>query len=201
MQPSLLHTQPHINIQGEDHVKLSDGEKLIILMLADMYKAQKIKGDFDPDFISSTIHSDHLWGFNWQYAGIPFEPYETPRDVKETGDILDMWWIIEEAYAKLSPAEKVTLAEDATPFGKDLKFHGFDGNNEPHYHIASYLVDDLKRFSHFKGRDMNSHHPSVEGYLRMYEVFEPMRARLHARSLNLAELTAILKALIHPEHR
>jgi hypothetical protein len=37
---------------GEPPVKLSDGEKLIILMLADMYKAMKIKGEFDPDFIS-----------------------------------------------------------------------------------------------------------------------------------------------------
>jgi hypothetical protein len=29
-------------------MKLSDGEKLIILMLADMYKAMKIDGEFDP---------------------------------------------------------------------------------------------------------------------------------------------------------
>jgi uncharacterized protein len=46
-------------------MKLSDGEKLILLMLADMYKGMKIKGDFDPDFISSTIHNNHLWGFDW----------------------------------------------------------------------------------------------------------------------------------------
>ena len=37
-------------------MKLSDGEKLILLMLADMYKNLKIKGDFDPEFISTTIH-------------------------------------------------------------------------------------------------------------------------------------------------
>jgi hypothetical protein len=32
-------------------MKLSDGEKLIILMLTDMYKAIKINGEFDPDFV------------------------------------------------------------------------------------------------------------------------------------------------------
>jgi uncharacterized protein YfbU (UPF0304 family) len=182
-------------------MKLSDGEKLIILMLADMYKAMKIKGEFDPDFISQTIYNNHLWGFNWQFSGIPFEREESSTEVKQTADVLDMWWMIEEAYAKLSPAEKQKLEKDAEPFGKHVKFHGFDGNNEPHYGIALYLVDDLKRFSHFKGREMNSHSPSIEGYVRMFKVFEPLRAGLHSRSLNLAELTDILKARIHPEHR
>jgi uncharacterized protein len=48
---------------------------------------------------------------------------------------------------------------------------------------------------------MNSHHPSVEGYQRMYEVFDPIRVGLVGRELNLAEMTAILKAWVHPEHR
>jgi uncharacterized protein YfbU (UPF0304 family) len=182
-------------------VELTDGEKLIILMLADMYKAQKIKGDFDPDFISSTIHNDQLWGFNWQYSGIPFGPYETPQAVRDTGDFLDMWSIIEESYANLSAADKKKLEKDAEPFGKHVKFRGFDANNEPHFGIALYLINDLERFTHFKGRELSAHMPSIDAYRRMYEVFEPMRAGLHSRSLNLAELAAILKAMIHPEHR
>jgi uncharacterized protein YfbU (UPF0304 family) len=180
-------------------LNLSDGEKLIILMLADIYKAQKIKGSFDPEFISTTINNDKLWGFNWQYSGIPFGPYEAPHEVKETCDYMDMWSFIEEGYAKLSAANKKKLAEDAEPFGKNVKFRGFDGNNESHFGIASYLVEDLKRFSRFKGRDLNSHMPVVDAYARMYKVFEPLREGLHSRPLNLAELTAILKAMIHPQ--
>lgn len=182
-------------------MKLSDGEKLIILMLTDMYKAMKIKGEYDPEFISQTIYNDKLWGFNWQFTGIPFEHDETPEAVNQTCDVLDMWWMIEEAYDKLSTADKDQLAIDAEPFGRHVRFHGFDGNNERHFGIALYLVDDLKRFSHFKGRDLNSHAPSIDGYLRMYEVFEPLRAGLHSRSLNLVELTTILKAQMHPSHR
>jgi hypothetical protein len=51
----------------------------------------KIKGDFDPDFISHTIHYDHLWGFNWQYSGIPFERRSDPPEVAETVNCMDMW--------------------------------------------------------------------------------------------------------------
>jgi uncharacterized protein len=182
-----------------DSMQLSDGEKLIILMLADMYKSLKIKGDFDPKFISSTIHNDQLWGFNWQYTGIPFEPYETPHAVKQVADVLDMWFLIEEGYKKLSPTGKKQLEKDAEPFGKHVKFLGFDGNNETDFMtIASYLIDDMHRFTHFKGRDLNSHMPSMDGYLRMYRVFEPLRNQLHQSSLNLAQLTAILTAWKHP---
>jgi uncharacterized protein len=179
-------------------MKLSDGEKLIILMLADMYKALKIKGEFDPEFIAKTIYGDQLWGFNWELTGIPFEPSENPPEVTETTDFLDMWSFLEEGFKVLSKEAKEQLAKDAEPFGTNVRFPGFDGNNEPHFHVANYMIKDMQhRFESFKGRDLNSHHPSVEGYRRMYRIFEPMRAGLHSRGLNLLELTAILKAWSH----
>ncbi|MET4603256.1 uncharacterized protein YfbU (UPF0304 family) [Bradyrhizobium sp. JR4.1] len=183
-------------------MKLSDGEKLILLMLADIYKAMKIKGEFDPEFISNTIFKDKLWGFNWELHGIPFEPSDDPPEVRETTDFLDMWRFVEEGYEALTPAEKAQLEKDAEPFGTDVKFPGFDGNNEPHYHIANYMLEDMRhRFVSFKGRDLNSHSHSVDSYRRMYRVFEPIRPNLHNRRLNLAELTEILKAQMHPSHR
>jgi hypothetical protein len=182
-------------------MKLSDGEKLIILMLTDMYKAMKVKGEFDPDFIATTIHGDHLWGFNWHYSGIPFEESPTPKEVTETADYLDMWWMLELAYQNLSAADRKRVEKEAEPFGNDVKFHGFDGNNEPHYGIANYLVNDLERFAHFKGRDLNSHSPSIEVYQRMYEVFEPLRKNLHNRDLNADEIITIMKAKLHPSRR
>ncbi|MDA9498425.1 YfbU family protein [Bradyrhizobium sp. CCBAU 11357] len=183
-------------------MKLSDGEKLILLMLADIYKAMKIKGEFDPDFISNTIFKDQLWGFNWELSGIPFEAAEDPSEVRETTDFLDMWMFLEEGYEALGPAEKKQLEKDAEPFGTDVKFPGFDANNEPHYHVASYMLNDMRhRFDYFKGRNLNSHSHSVDAYKRMYRVFEPIRNRLHNRRLNLAELTEILKARVHPSYR
>ncbi|MCK1459604.1 YfbU family protein [Bradyrhizobium sp. 2] len=180
-------------------MKLSDGEKLTILMLCDIYKALKIKGEFDPEFISTTIFKDHLWGFNWELSGIPFEKGDDPPEVGETCDFLDMWKFIETGYEKLTPAEKKQLAKDADPFGNHVKFPGFDGNHEPHYGIASYMIRDMQhRFEYFKGRDLNSHSSSVSSYKRMYKIFETMRAGLNMRELNLAELTTILNAQRYP---
>jgi len=141
-------------------------------------------------------------GFNWELTGIPFERSETPPEVRETSDYLDMWRFVESGYRKLSKKDKEQLAKDVDTLGKNVKFPGFDGNNEPHFHIAHYMIDDMRhRFESFKGRELNSHHPSIDGYRRMYEVFEPMRAGLAGRELNLAEMTSILKAWVHPEHR
>ncbi len=175
-------------------MKLSDGEKLTLLMLADMYKHLKIKNpEFDPKFITTTITDDYLWGFNWQYTGIPFEKEETPREVIETADILDMWSFLERSYDDLRPAEKAKVKK-ATGL-TDVKFPGFDGNNESHYGIALYFVKDLKRFEHFRDHDLNSHFPSsVDGYRNMYRVFEPMRKTLANRSLNADEIASILNA-------
>ena len=182
-------------------MKLSDGENLIILMLADMYKAMKLTGEFDPEFISRTINGDHLWGFNWEFS-IPFEKSETPPEVIETTNILEMWTILEESYAALSPTDKAKLKTEAVPFGENVHFRGFDANNEPHYHIAGYMIDDMhRRFQTFKGRDLSSHIPSIEAYRRMYVVYEPLRGNLHNRALSVDELIAILSAAIHPSNR
>lgn len=183
-------------------MKLSDGEKLIILMLADLHKALKIKdAEIDPAFISKAILYDKLWGINWEYHGIPFEKSEDPPALKETADFLDMWMFIEESYAKLSTADKKLLEKEAEPFGTHVIFPGFDGNNEEHYGIARFLIKDMKKFEHFAKHELNSHSISVDAYRRMYRVFEPMRIHLGSRRLNAGELIAILKERTHPMHR
>ncbi len=161
-------------------------------MLTDMYKALKIKGDFDPGFIATTIHWDQLWGFDWKYSGIPFERSETPPIVKETADYLDMWYFLEISYDKLSKADKAKVK--AVNFDSDLRFPGFDGNNEDNGTIAQYLIDHLERFDHFKGRNMNSHMPSIALYARMFAVFEPMRANIGTGFLAVDQIIQILNA-------
>lgn len=175
-------------------MKLSDGEKLILMMLADMYKHLEIKNaEFDPDFITTTITDDYLWGFPWQYPGIPFEKEGSPPEVKETSDILDMWRFLEQDYDKLPPAEKMKV-QNATGL-TNVKFFGFDANNEKHYGIACYIVENLEHaFEHFEARDLNSHMPSIDGYRKMYRVFEPIRKTLANRSLNADEIGTIMNA-------
>ena len=76
-------------------MKVTDGEKLILLMLSELYDSLKVQGEIEPDFIRSAIFSDKMWSIPWKYSGIPFEHEETPELVKEVLNILDMWSFIE----------------------------------------------------------------------------------------------------------
>ncbi len=183
-------------------MKFSDGEKLIILMLSELYEKLDVEGEIEPDFIKSAIFSDQLWGIKWKYSGIPFEETEDPAIVSEVVDILDMWSFIEHTYGQLSNEQKEKLEVDAAPFGKDPKFQGFDGNNETEYMgTAMFLVNELDRFQEFKGRSFNSHCPSIDMHHRMLKAFEPIRKKLANKSLSLDDLTKILKEKVHPTKR
>jgi uncharacterized protein len=183
-------------------MKISDGEKLIILMLSELYDKLGVEGEIDPDFIRSAIFSDNLWGIRWKYTGIPFEEQKDPEIVKEVIDILDMWSFIEYSYEQLSKEDKLIVEEQAKPFGKDPKFPGFDGNNESEYMgTAHFIIDDLDRFESFKGRNLNSHCPSIDGYRRMLTVFEPIRSTLAYQPFSAENIAKILKERTHPDNR
>lgn len=141
-------------------------------------------------------------GIPWKYNGIKFEDDNTPPIVNEVVDILDMWSFIEDSYNSFSATEKEAVVKEAEPFGKDPVFRGFDGNNETdHMSVAMFLIDDLGRFSNFKGRSLNAHMPTIETHRRMYRVFKPIRTSLGGRLLNTEEMVRVLAEITHPEYR
>ena len=183
-------------------MKLSDGEKLILLMLSELYEKLGIEGEVEPEFIKSAIFSDNLWGIPWKYSGIPFEHQKDPEIVREVIDILDMWSFIEHSYESLNDKEKDYIKKEAAPFGDNPQFVGFDGNNESSYMgTALFIVNDLQRFEEFKGRNFNSHCPSVDSYKRMLSVFETIRKELAYKPLSAENIVEILKEKIHPSNR
>jgi uncharacterized protein len=184
-------------------MKLTDGEKLILIMLSEIHEKLGIKNGIDPKFVQTAIYHDMLWALRWKYSGVPFERGENPTSVSEVLKILDMWRFVEESYEKLSPSDKNRVAIEAQPFGKHVRFQGFDGNNETeHFGIAQFLVNEMGEFSHFKDRDLNSHLPlSLDTYKRMYAVFEPMRRTLVDRDLSAIQIIELMKTKIHPERR
>tara|TARA_R110001606_G_scaffold399248_1_gene582720 strand:- start:2636 stop:3178 length:543 start_codon:yes stop_codon:yes gene_type:complete len=176
-------------------MKLTDGEKLIALMLSDLYEKLDVKSEIDPEFIRSAIYGDQLWALKWKYSGIPFEKSDTPEIVKEVVDILDMWSFIERGYRKLTNVQKEKLKVDAPPHGDNPVFQGFDGNNETeHMAVALFLVEELDRFQEFSDRDFNCHYQSLDGHRRMLSVFESIRKTLNTNPLNIVQLTKILGA-------
>ena len=183
-------------------MNVSDSEKLILLMLTELYDSVGVDGEINPDFIRSAIYSDKTWSIPWKYSGIPFEDQDTPEVVTEVLDILEMWSVIEFSYAELSDDEKALVEKGATPFGKKPTFKGFDGNNETEYmSTASFIVNDLERFEEFKGRNFNSHSQSIDTYNRMQLIFEEIKKNIDFYPLNAQQLIQLLKEKIHPEHR
>ncbi len=183
-----------------DTVRFSDGEKLLAIMMRDLYKHLKLKGEIDPDFVGEVIWGGHYWAPRWEMQGLFHDHEDDPRDVRFVVDVLDMWTFLERAYAKLSKKDKERVEKEADPFGKYVRFAGFDGNNETsHMSIAHFLIEQMNRFSQFKGRELNSHMPTHATYRRMLTVFEPMRAGLVGTELDANQIIRILKAKMHGE--
>lgn len=174
---------------------INDAEKLILVMLSEIIERLEIDTEIDPKFVKSAINSGNAWGLRWRYPGI-FEIKETPEAVvTEVGNYLDMWSFLERGYTALSEADRERVATEAELVGNEVRFRGFDGNNEAnHMGAAHFMINDLDRFAEFAGRDLNSHATLIDGYQRMYDVFDPIRSTLAGGQLSADEIIQILQA-------
>jgi len=182
-------------------VNLTNPEKLILTMLAEIHEALSIENGIDHKLLKEAIYSDNTWALTWEMPGIigGGQKEQNPPEVDEVVEILGMWRFLEDSYDMLGPEDKKKVETEAKPFGSRVRFSGFDGNNEGRMmSIASFLVEEMGRFSRFKGRDMNSHgNPPLDAYRRMVDVFEPT---VHADPLNAEQIIEILKAQTHPSY-
>ncbi len=179
---------------GDEAVTFTDGEKLLFFMMRDLYKHLKVQGEVNPDFISSMILGGHYWAAKWDLQHTFSNYHDDPRDVRFVVDVLDMWDFMESGYEKLSKKDKERVEKEAGPFGKHVRFPGFDGNNEvAHVGIARFLIEDMNRWQRFKGRELNSHSRTLTRYSRMLNVFEPIRPTLVGVGLTADQLIQLLK--------
>lgn len=184
----------------KDTVRFTDGEKVLIIMMRDVYKHLKLsQTEIDPEFVAEVIWGGHNWAAKWQMPDLFHGEEDDPRDLSFVLDVLEMWEYVERGYEKLSKGEKATLAKEAAPFGKDVRFFGFDGNNEGSLvGIARFLVKNMNRFTRFADRDFNAHMPTVDIYRRMLAVFRGTRNRGIPRELGFAQLKGILLSMKYP---
>src|SRR6266487_2238136 len=175
-------------------MELSEGEKLILIMLSEIHEKLKIDDGIDPQFVRDAIYGEYTWALAWKYPGLVGSGESiTPPTVHEVLDVLEMWELLEYSYNQLQPADKARVKAEAKPSGHDIRFRGFDGNNETEYMaVAGVLINHLDRFSIFKGRDLNSHMPSLETYKRMFEVYSPIRRSHSLGMLNAEQIIEIL---------
>ena len=150
-------------------MKMTDGERLIAVMLAEVMEALQLNREIDPALVKTLVINNDGWALRRKCSGV-FES-EAPDDqvVEETTNILWMFGIIEHSVDKLSGDE---AAEAETwPY---RKWHGFDGNNDPHFGVARTMIVDLGEFQDSrKGVNLNSHsQSSLPRYRRMYGKFD-----------------------------
>ncbi|MCK1618925.1 YfbU family protein [Bradyrhizobium sp. 159] len=147
--------------------------------------------------VAQTIYANQLWGFDWQFSGIPFERTdETPPVVQETVDILEMFSLTMFHFQQLPEAEQKQVRTELgySAHGLD-KFPGFDGNHDDHYRVASYLIKHLKRFKDLPGATNNSHtQTSLPRYRKMLSIYLPIRDRLDSGRLAPKQIIEIFSA-------
>jgi hypothetical protein len=181
-------------------ISLGSGEKLIVMMLCQLFKHLKVEGEIDPDFAEEVIYGGHYWALGWEYSGLFHSHEDAETVVTEVVDVLDLWSFLERGFASLSKKDKDRVA--AETFGKHVAFAGFDGNGEgEHIGVARFLINKLDRFTEFKGRSLDAHMPTLDAHRRMLSVFEPIRPNLTGRDLNATEIIQILLAMSHPSRR
>lgn len=168
-------------------MKLSDGEKLIALMLADIMEAGGIKGDIDPSFIKTAIAGDDMWALRWKYGSLFHNEGPSDAIVKETAEIMTMCRVIENEIGELDPDERSTI-----PDRQQRVFVGFDGNEEPHYGVATMLVKELDRYEEWADRPLNAHCRTIDKYRRMKVVFDSLESGHDG--FDVADIRSVLDA-------
>lgn len=180
---------------GSDDVHFTHGEKLILMMLRDLYKRLGVDGEIDPDFVSEVLGGGHYWVFEWEYSDLFHGHVDKKHVVYEVCNVLEMWSQIEFGYSKLSDKGKKEIEKKAGSLGQYVKFLGFDGNTETeHFSIAQFLIKHLDRFQEFKQHDLNPHYPLLPIYRRMWQIYDPMREALIGRHLSSSEIIDLLSA-------
>lgn len=158
-------------------MEFDNQQKLIITLLTDIHAKLAIQDSLDPDFVQRMVCSGHGWALEWKYPGTFAGSGNDPEEVQYVADVLEMWSTLEESFKALDAEGQKTLSDTAGLSGRNVKFPGFDGNNEHELlSIAKIFVDDLEQWSEFSGRVNNSHMRTTDRYHRMLADFKDIRA-------------------------
>jgi uncharacterized protein YfbU (UPF0304 family) len=181
--------------ESREVIHLTDGEKLIFMMLRDLFRHLNITNtETDVEFISDAIYAGHYWAPRLKMHSLFHDHKDDPREVRYVVDVLDMWDSLERGYEQLTEEERESIAAAVPHYGQRVRFPGFDGNNETtKLNIASFFVKKMG-FTRFSGRELNSHFPTFGRYDRMLPIFERTRRNLIGRDLGRDEIIAILQA-------
>lgn len=173
-----------------NNLNLSDGERLILMMLCDLYKSLDLKSPIDPELLREG--QERRLAAN----GIARATHPDAESIAaEVADILDMWSAIERGYKRLTVEGKRDVEAGAGPLGRGVRFSGFDTDSEGRYCEAAHvLIEKTDRFERFQGRNLSAHMPCLDGYRRMLRVFSSMRPSTGGDRLGVRQIIDLANA-------
>jgi uncharacterized protein YfbU (UPF0304 family) len=173
---------------------LSDGEKLIAFMLADVMTTLDPERGRVADLVQRAIAGGHYWALDQEMREIFHDRRDSLDDVRFVLDVLDMWDLLELSFEALSDEGRARLAE-AVPHAGEVQFHGFHTIHEENYlRIAGVLIKDQGRFSRFHDRYpfLEMRRLTADTYRAMLERFGPIKGRLVGRPMTVEEMVRVL---------
>jgi hypothetical protein len=172
-------------------VKMTQSERLLGVMLAELMETIGTKGEIDPTFVKRMLINHDDWALEYRYHGfLNREEPPAAAVVEETGSIMMMMSHIERSVEELKAQGGADLSESYA-----LKFRGFDGNNDDHHGVAHTLVHELDRFGEFHDRALNSHSmATLQTYRRIMPVYNGIMAGNWSPYLTEAQLLEIAAA-------
>jgi uncharacterized protein len=176
-------------------MNLSEGERLILVMLCDIYKALELKGAVDPDSLKPLVLAGESNGATRTVSSASGDHRDHAAVTSEVSEILDMWSAVERGYKHLSVEEKRVVEASAGPLGRGVRFSGFDVDSEVEYRDAAHhLIEVTGLFDRFQGRNLDAHMPALPGYRRMLRHYGPMRSVSGDRRLDVQQIIALANA-------
>lgn len=171
-------------------MQMTNAERLLGIMLAEIMEEMNLHREVDPTFVKTALINHDEWSIPWKYSYFHDEESASDGEVQETARILSMMSFLEYSVRELDAAEQAEFADEDA-----LRFTGFDGNNDRHHGIAHTMVNDLDRFSQFKGRTMNSHsRGTLMRYRRISPVYDSEMEGMHGDALSADQLRTIVAA-------
>jgi hypothetical protein len=160
------------------------------LILANQYRILKKIDPDEGDFYQRSLEILEN-GYEREYERLTTGIYEDTMSAEECEEvhlILGMFRRLSYSYKELG--DKSGIEAD------DLRFHGFDGNNEDKYLSYGTFLNSLGKYE--ESEVIDSHMPSLEMYRRMLAEFEPLKEK---PLLGKEDIQRVLAAQIHPSNR
>ena len=181
-------------------MEMTKAERLIVLMLCDLYKSPGEDKMFNPKLIEYAVAQGQLWALSWEYGDLLNADSTTRKQVDLTADIMTMWQVIEAFMSRFTSDQRNEVVVATGRRLDRIKFKGF--YEEPYRSISSFMLEELGRWPQFAGRDYSKMFPVLEADLRMLVKYKQMRdANPLGLELTPEQVIEIVNERVHPEKR